>query len=240
MFTRSTFARRTLSLALCLAVATPAVAQMGGWGGRGWGGSGRWNDSPSWRDRRASVGNEREGKVEVSRFVAQGDAAQALGHGLVVVTSNAPAGADVDRPFDPRGQRTFEAAVVDRLASVGYDTVNRADTGGQSVELKITRDEVVPEEQKRSPVSGEMTVGASNHGSFTGMALNVDLTKPRKALVSTRLEARIRDRASNAVLWEGHADIVTRDGDQRWTDTAIAERLAGALFDGFPSKGDGA
>lgn len=230
-------ARFLVSAALCLAVAAPATAAPGGWGGRGWGGPGRWNDDrPTLRDRRATR-DDREGKVEVSRFVAPGEAAQALGHGVAVVSSEAPAGADVDRPFDKRGQQTFEAAVVDRLATVGYDTASRADSGGQAVELRITRDVVRPEEEKRSPVSGEMTVGASNHGSFGGLALNVDLTKPKKALVSTRLTARIRDRATDAVLWEGRADIVTRDGDERWDDNAIAERLAGALFDGFPGEG---
>lgn len=237
--------RHALSLALCLAVAAPAMAAPGGWGDRGWGGNdwnrpGRWNDDRSTlRDRRPTR-DGREGKVEVSRFVAEGDAAQALGKGVAIVSSEAPAGADVDRPFDKRGQQTFEAAVVDRLASVGYDTASIPDKGGQAVELSITRDVVRPEEEKRSPVSGEMTVGTSNRGSFGGLALNVDLTKPRKALVSTRLSARIRDRATDAVLWEGRADIVTREGDERWDDTAIAERLAGALFDGFPRAGGGA
>ncbi len=69
-----------------------------------------------------------------------------------------------------------------------------------------------------------------------GMALAVDLTKPAKALVSTRLMARILDRASGKVLWEGRADIVTRDGDSRWTEQAIATRLAAALFEDFPSR----
>lgn len=245
MQARFAIARRgILPLVLCFAVAAPAMAQ--GWGGRSWDGPGwgrpDWNDSRMPSRSRAAPGSEREGKVEVSRFVVEGDAARVLGHGIAVVSSNAPAGADVDRPFDQRGQQVFEAAVIDRLADVGYDTATRprADAGVQSVELSITRDEVVPEEQKRKPVSGEVTLGASNRGSMMGMALAVDLSKPRKALVSTRLEARIRDRATNAVLWEGRADMVTRDGDERWSDQAIAERLAGALFDGFPRAGGGA
>lgn len=221
-------------LGLGLALVQPAWARPGGWGAPGWGGPSGWHDRPV-----ARGDSDREGKVDVSRFVAPG-AAATLGHGVVVVTSEAPAGADVGRPFDQRGQRTFEAAVIDRLAAVGYDTASKVETGGQAVELRISRDEVAPEEVKRSPVSGAMTVGASNRGSMVGMALNVDLSKPRKALVSTRLTARIRDRATHAVLWEGRADIVTRDGDERWTDTAIAERLAGALFDRFPQASDGA
>ncbi|HNJ48934.1 MAG TPA: DUF4136 domain-containing protein, partial [Novosphingobium sp.] len=56
------------------------------------------------------------------------------------------------------------------------------------------------------------------------------------ALISTRLEARVRDRASGKVLWEGRAQIVTRDGDERWGDQQVAARLAQALFDGFPGR----
>ena len=66
------------------------------------------------------------------------------------------------------------------------------------------------------------------------------LTKPRAALVSTRMEARIRDRQTNQVLWEGRAEISTRDGDADWTEQAIAAKLAQALFDGFPNRSDGA
>ena len=224
-----------LSAALCLALAVPAAAQFRDWDGRGWDRAGVAG-SRAYRDRDVRE-SDREGKVEVSRFVAEGEAARALGSGIAVVTSQAPADADANRGFDQRGRGTFEAAVVDRLAAAGYDTASRPDSGGHAVELRIARDEVRPEERKRNPVSGEMTVGASNRGSMMGMALAVDLSKPRKALASTRLEVRIRDRASGAALWEGRADIVTREGDERWTDQTIAERLAGALFDGFPRAG---
>jgi hypothetical protein len=82
-----------------------------------------------------------------------------------------------------------------------------------------------------------MAVGVSSRGgSYQALGINIDLSKPAKALLSTRLEARIRDKVSGAVLWEGRADIATRDGDSKWTDQAIAARLAEALFAGFPGK----
>jgi hypothetical protein len=137
---------------------------------------------------------------------------------------------------DARSGATFEAAVIDQLAKAGYDTVTQKPDGGQIAEVRMIHDVVRPEEGKRNPVSGEATVGVSNRGSYTGLALNVDLTKPAKALVSTRLMARIKDRATGAVLWEGRADIVTRDGDDRWTEQAIATRLAAALFEDFPAR----
>ena len=108
------------------------------------------------------------------------------------------------------------------------------------IELRLIRREVRPKEPPRKPVSGAMAVGVSNRGTMTGMAVNVDLSKPRGALVSTRLEARIRDRANDTLLWEGRAEMATRDGDSRWDQQAIAARLAEALFDGFPTRNDGA
>lgn len=218
-----------LAVSLLAAAATPALAQrgwsyperdpFGGWGDR--------RDRDRLQPRRA---DEREGKVEVTRFVGDGDAAARLGQGPVDVTA-APAGT-----ADERERATYEAAVIDQLAGAGYDTAAPADDSGQVVELRILHTVAAPAEAPRKPVSGEMAVGVSNRGSSVGMAIDIDLRKPRGALLSTRLEARIRDRASGAVLWEGRADIATRDGDERWSDQAIAARLAAALFSGFPGK----
>jgi len=206
-----------------VALATsPVLAQRWGYPGMspyGWGHA----RGPVERDR------SREGKVEVTRFLADGASAQALGHGSVAV---AAAGAGI---ADDRERATYEAAVIDRLAAAGYDTAAKAGDGGQTVELNIRHAEVEPPEAPHKPVSGSMEVGVSNHGSYTALGLNVDMRKPLKALMSTRLEARIRDH-SGAVLWEGRADIATRAGDPKWTDQAIATKLAGALFSGFPGK----
>ena len=224
--------RSILSAAIALTVVLPgAASQAQSWHGPGWGAD------PQWARGRESAraDDSREGRVDVDRFVAEGDGARALGHGVIAVVSRS----DGPDPVDSRRQATYEAALVDRLAAVGYDTAGQPGEGAQAVELRVVRAQVRPEEARRSPVSGEMAVGAGNRGSMMGMAVNVDLSKPRKALYSTRIEARIRDRASNAVLWEGHAEIVTREGDERWTDQAIATKLAGALFDGFPRAGAG-
>jgi hypothetical protein len=77
-------------------------------------------------------------------------------------------------------------------------------------------------------------MGISNRGSAYGLAVNVDLTKPRTALIGTRLDTRIVDKTSGKVLWEGYATIATREGDDKWPDYRIAGKLASALFDGFP------
>jgi hypothetical protein len=221
-----------LALPAALAMATPALAQPGGWGADPWGreplGSERWGrESASSRHAAGPA----EGHVEVSRFVAEGDVAKALGRGVIAVTG-APTGSGADS----RELRTYEAAVIDQLAQLGYRTDAPADSATQIAELHIGHDVVVPQEQKRSPVSGEMAVGVSNRGTAYGLALNVDLTKPRGALIATQLELRIRDKATGAALWEGRADVLTREGDEKWSDGVVAAKLAAALFDGFPGK----
>lgn len=221
----------TLLLLGALAAAVPAMAQpgwgRGGFGGYGGMGRGDWGSSRL-SSRASNTRDDREGKVDAAQFTAD-DAGVALGHGPVAVTivQGSTTGAS-DQP-------AYEAAVIDQLVKAGYDTIKPDPTSGQIAELRIVRDVLVPKEEKRKPVSGEVTVGAGTYGTFTGMALNVDLSKPRGALLSTRLEARLLDRATGKPLWEGRAEIATRDGDSRWSEQAIATRLAAALFERFPN-----
>lgn len=226
-------ARLPLALLILTAAAgaDPVVAQPSGWGD-GWGGpsSGDGFGYRGYGSSRRGGADGREGKVQVSRFTAEDIDLATLGHGPIGVA------AMPGSTGDERQDATFEAAVVDQLAKAGYDTVTPDRTHGQLAEVRVIRDVVRPEESKRSPVSGETTVGVSNRGSFASMAVNVDLSKPAKALMSTRLMARIRDRATDKILWEGRADIVTRDGDSHWTEQAIATRLATALFEDFATK----
>ena len=220
-------ARLPLALLILTAVAgpDPALARPSDWG-TGWG-----PVSPAPGPSRRNVADSREGKVDVARFVAQDIDVSTLGHGHIGV-GEMPG----DTSVDARQSASFEAAVIDQLAKAGYDTIAPDPAGGHLAEVRMIRDVVKPAETPHSPVSGETTIGASNHGSFGGMAIAVDLTKPAKALISTRLMVRIVDRASGKPLWEGRADVVTRDGDTRWTDQAIATRLAAALFEDFPSS----
>jgi len=220
----SRFASSVLVLG-ALACAVPALAQPG-WGNR-WGS--RLDDPRSARLASSSGPDNREGKVDAAHFFAE-DVGEALGVGAVAVTHIPGTAADSS------DQAIYEAAMIDQLVKAGYDTQKPDPEGGQVVELRIARDVLVPQEAKRKPVSGEAMVGMSNRGSMMGMAVNVDLSKPRKALVFTRMEARLIDRATGKALWEGRAEMATREGDDRWTQQAIATRLSAAMFEGFPHK----
>ena len=226
---------RTAALSLITALtvgltSTAVMARPGGWGGSSWGETG-------WRGERTDQASSRDGKVEVSRFRIEGDAALALAHGPIsVVHLGEEAGSENDSADDPRFNATFEAAVEDQLVRSGYDAATITPQGGQLAEVRVIRSEAEPAEAPHKPVSGEMSLGVSNRGTSLGMALQIDGSKPRGALVATRLEARIRDRASGQVLWEGHAEIYTREGDTKWNDQKVADKLASALFDGFPTR----
>jgi hypothetical protein len=203
-------------------IGVPTVVQAQGYPGGGW-------DRPMMNQRLRGYDGRRMAepakKVDVEAFRAA-DAAALLGKGPITVAAAPGAEAEWKLPV-------YEAAVVDQLAKLGYDTAVSGAEGGQIAQIGITHDVVVPEEAKKKPVSGAMEVGVSNRGSYSALALNVDLSKPRKAIVSTRLDVRIRDKASGRVLWEGHAEAQTREDDDGLNNGAVAARLASALFARF-------
>jgi hypothetical protein len=171
----------------------------------------------------------REGKVETAIFVASSANVSQLGHGSIVPTTGA--GSTANGPYDG----AFESALVDQLAKAGYRTDVQSDEGAQTIEFAVSYDMIQPPEPPHSSVGGAVSAGVGSHGwGGVGVGLNIDLSKPLKALVATRLEARIRDSTTHELLWQGRSQVVTRDGDKRWTHQAIAARLAAALFKGFP------
>lgn len=204
---------------------TALMAQPGPWGGPGWGAG------PDWGPSAVRIDPDLEGRIEVARFRAEGDAAAALGSGPLGVI--AMPGAEA---ADPRLGAVFEAAVESQLLKTGYRAAVAGESGGQVAEVRIVRSEAAPAEEKRDPVRGQASLGVSNRGTMMGLAVQVDGSKPRRALIETRVETRIRDRSSGAVLWEGRARMYSREGDEKWTDDAIAARLARALFGGFPDR----
>jgi hypothetical protein len=197
----------------------------GGWGD-GWRGAGMRQDRLDRGGRRSA---EPAKGIDVTTFRAA-DAGDRLGKGRVVVAAlsagDDAGGADWKLPV-------YEAAVVDQLAGRGYDTATAQDPG-QVVQVGVSHRTVMPEEAPHKPVSGAMSTYVSNRGSGYGLALNVDLSKPKKAIIETRLDVRIRDKATGQTLWEGHAEAQNREGDDGLDNGAVAGRLASALFARFP------
>lgn len=228
-----------LSVSAAVAAGSPALAQPG-WGEPG------WRRGPA-EDTAARQGDDREGRISVERFPAEGTAPRMdkgrLGHGAIAVAPATPA-SQAATLTDSGEQAVYEAAVIDRLVKAGYETRapaagpdGAAPPGGQVVSVTVLHEELTPPEEKHKPVSGAMEMGVSNRGSMMGLAINIDMTKPKGALVQTRLAVQIRDDAGNP-LWEGRALIATREGDARWGRQQVAAKLAEALFKGFPGGRD--
>lgn len=168
--------------------------------------------------------------VSTARFIAK-DANAKLGHGPITVKTSS--GANLPPDIAP----LFEAAVIQHLVAAGYNTAQPDGPDSQTADLIITRTILVPEAEKQEAIRGSGTMGVSNRGAMMGLALNIDLGKPQKAVLETQIRLRIRDNASQIILWEGRASMDTREGDRRWTNDAIAERLAAALLDGLGQPG---
>ncbi|CAM4258430.1 DUF4136 domain-containing protein [Novosphingobium lubricantis] len=217
-------ARLISCVMLSIALGAPALAQPLPPGGPFGAGNGSIMDQRL-RDSGSRRAAEPARRVEVEAFRAS-DAAPLLGQGPITVAAAPGVEAEWKLPV-------YEAAVVDELAKLGYQTAVSGADGGQIAQIGISHSTVVPEEAPRKPVSGAMEVGVSNRGNYTAMALNVDLSKPRKAIVATRLDVRIRDKASGRVLWEGHATAQSREDDDGLNNGAVAARLASALFARF-------
>ena len=229
-------ARKVFPVLVARIVATPAFAQ---------GYPGQWSGPPGGQRVGTQGGAEPSRQIDVETFRAA-DAGNQLGQGRIVV-SDAPPRPARDRDADPNSivvtgdietkLPVYQAAVVDQLANKGYDISHIANPN-QLVEVLITTDVVIPEEAPHKPISGEMSVGVSNHGSGYGLALALDLSKPRKAIMATRMDVRIRDKATRRVLWEGYAQGQSRatEGGSGGAidDTHMASRLAVALFARFP------
>ena len=242
--------RVLLLMATMIVLAQPAPATAQRRGERGAWSEGAWSEGgwPEGDGRVVTQANAEPSKrIDVDTFRAA-DAGAALGKGRIVVVEATPPAPPPNMTPEPEpgllpGRNdmpppqdklpVYEAAVIDRLAAKGYDIATAADPQ-QLVEIGVSHDVVVPEELPHKPVSGEVSMTVSNRGSGFGGALFIDLSKPRKAIVATRLDVRIRDKATRRVLWEGYAQGQARMTDSGYDDTQMATRLAGALFARFP------
>ena len=54
--------------------------------------------------------------------------------------------------------------------------------------------------------------------------------------VLTELSVRLKRRSDSTVIWEGRAESVARDGTPYANPEASVQRLAQALFQGFPGR----
>jgi hypothetical protein len=131
--------------------------------------------------------------------------------------------------------RSYAAAVGKQLTSLGFS--ESADTKSPYIaEVDFSRD-TRTDVARRSPVS--IGVGGGTGGGGFGIGLGTSFgiggNKSRETIV-TKLSVRIKTRADNRALWEGRAQTEVPSRAPAAQPGLAAEKLANALFKGFPGQ----
>ena len=165
------------------------------------------------------------GPVEVTRFHDAATLAQ-LGQGTIFI--EAAAGEDESLlELAP-----YKAAVAQQLAQLGYAEASREEAS-HIAQVAIDRF-IVEELDQRGPVSVGVGGSTGSYGSGVGLGLGINLGGGRKDRIGTQLAVQIRDKASNASLWEGRAQFAVTEKSELAQADANAQTIASALFREFP------
>lgn len=168
--------------------------------------------------------------VSVTRFVA--DDASPLGRGTIAVIP-AP-GMDANMPPDFAGNLgIYSDALASALAAQGY-TIVPASEASQVAEIRFGRS--VEAAAQRSPVNVGVGGSTGTYGSSAGVGVGINLGGRRPDSLVRSMGVIIRDKQSNAVLWEGRANFSATENSDFANEDAAAMRLAYALLEGFPGN----
>lgn len=165
------------------------------------------------------------GPVEVTRFHDAAALAQ-LGQGTIFIEA-APVEGLSELELAP-----YKSAVAVQLAQLGYQESSRADANHIA---QVSLDRFVERAiDQRGPVS--VGVGGSTGGYRSGVGLGVGLNLGGgpKDQIGTQLAVQIRDKESNASLWEGRAQFLVNENSELAQAGTNAQTIASALFREFP------
>jgi hypothetical protein len=164
------------------------------------------------------------GPVQVTRFHAA-DISQ-LGHGTISVEA-APG-------MDPSSLelRSYQTAVAQQLQTIGYRE-SPVGTGDQVAFVTMNR-QIYRPDRTHNPVGVGVGGSTGSYGSGVGVGIGIDLSGPPPEQVETGLSVSIRDRKSNAVLWEGRSSFAVQAKSPLAETQLGAAKMAEALFRGFP------
>lgn len=134
--------------------------------------------------------------------------------------------------------RPYEAAVARQLGQAGYPPA--AGAPAPYVAVVDVQQREVQGPPRRSPISIGIGGGGFSGGRGGGVGLGGGVAFPvggrASAWVQTELSVLIKRRADQTTMWEGHARTATDMRRRDVTEDAVADRLAAALFTGFPGE----
>ncbi|MEL7730357.1 DUF4136 domain-containing protein [Citromicrobium bathyomarinum] len=167
------------------------------------------------------------GPIEVTRFV-DADARSQLGNTRLFVET-APGSPEQGLALTP-----YKAAVAGELAAYGYNESARS-SARQTASVSVERTQI-DSRGRRSPVTVGAGGSTGSYGSGVGIGVGINLGGGPQPRVVTRMEVRIRDVATNEVLWEGRARLDAPAKSPLAKNEPAAAALADALFRGFPGN----
>lgn len=166
--------------------------------------------------------------VEVTRFHVDNPARSGS-----IAVEEMPGNPDVSLEF-----RTYAAAVDQELQRVGFTS---AAPGARSdyVALVAFRRSFRPAGYGNDgrPVSVGVG-GAVGSGGYSGLGLGIgiNLSGRPKDQVVTELQVQVRRRSDSTTIWEGRALTEAREGTPAAQPGLAAQKLAAALFGGYPGE----
>lgn len=129
---------------------------------------------------------------------------------------------------------SYRAAVSGELQRLGFREV--ADGTRYLVSVGSNRDEreAAP---RRSPVTIGIGGGTGGYGGGVGLGASFGIGGNKSRIdVVTRITVRIVERASGSTIWEGRAETVAPLNAPAAQPGLAAQKLASALFRGFPGE----
>lgn len=138
-----------------------------------------------------------------------------------------------------RDDDAFLNAVANALEALGFAVT----TENAPYIATISVNRFVEVAGKRSPISVGGGGSVGSYGSGIGLGIGIDLSGPDPDKIDTQLSIRIRPAAENTAstrlpqaIWEGRARFTASANNDLADPALAAQRLAGALFSGFPGR----
>lgn len=173
--------------------------------------------------------------VEVTRF-HRIDSSTAIPAGsYAIVARDAAPGENASL-----ADRSYQSAVAQQLDRLGYRSVLTLAAGQPDYIVSVGIDRAGrPADARGNGVSVGVGGGTGGYRSGVGVGVGLDLTSlfaDRRDVIATRMIVQITRRGEALALWEGRAEGLARTGTPAAQPGLAAEKLASALFAGFPGR----
>lgn len=165
--------------------------------------------------------------VEVTRFHTPETLARLDRAAIAVVPAPGSDAASLE-------SRVWLSAVERALPGPGFTAA--ADGASDKIaEVRVERRSWRPE-RNRGGVSVGVGGSTGGYGSGVGLGIGIDLSGKPAELTETTLFVTIRDKTTGQPLWEGRAEQTVKSKSKDADPDVAADKLARALFAGFPGK----